>query len=137
MAPIKHLACICIIVRCTQHFCRSPNVITSPNYGSTYDLAHGWLIWGNSGRSNIALKYTKDGQNFGTFPVPPWVTGVQGQCIQSLDNGGDIFMAGSPSAYIFHNADSTWERQTDVPLPNSDWGYGGYAFGYGIQGGGE
>ena len=110
---------------------------TNSNYGSTYDLAHGWLIWGNEKSwGNSTLKYTKDGQNFETFPIPSWAWRVEGQCIQTLDNGGDIFMAGSPSAFIFRNTNSTWERQTDVPLPNSFYSEV-YAYGYGIPGGGE
>ena len=92
-------------------------------------MAHGWLTWitkwswvdnnewgeGWQYPPSTALQYTKDGKAFGTFPVPRWVEGVGGECLETLDNGGDIFMAGRTSAYIFRNSDSTWERQPEVP----------------------
>ena len=85
-------------------------------------MTHGWLMWVNKWSwdgywpsTAAALKYTKDGKTFGTFPVPRWVEGGEGECLETLDNGGDIFMAGRTSAYIYRNTDSTWERQPEVP----------------------
>ena len=102
---------------------------SSSNYGTTYDLTHGWLMWVHMGPrtwsddTQEVLQYTKDGQTFGTFPVPWWVKGVDGRCLETLDNGGDIFMAGRASAYIFRNNDSTWERQPEVPDMDYDYDY--------------
>ena len=91
---------------------------TSANgYASTYDSTHGWLMWekmSDSGDREVA-QYSKDSKSFGTFPVPWWVKGVDVQCLETLDNGGDIFVAGSESVYIYRHADSTWEKQPDVP----------------------
>ena len=62
------------------------------------------------------MQYTKNGKSFGTFPVPWWIKEIKVRCLESLDNGGDFFVAGSESAYIFRHADSTWEKQPDVPV---------------------
>ena len=112
------------------------NITAHPDYGSTYDLTHGWLMWGMEyyyyygglwlKRDTSELHYTKDGNTFDTIPVPSWVKGAygtqgdwesraQGRCLQTLDNGGDIFLAGN-SSYIFRNTDSTWEKQPDLLL---------------------
>ena len=112
------------------------NITAHPDYGSTYDLTHGWLMWGMElykqygymypDTDTSELLYTKDGKTFGTIPLPSWVReGAQGKCLQTLDNGGDIFLAGNLS-YIFRNTDSSWERQPDWPgieLEN-DYDYG-------------
>ena len=120
--------------------------ITSPaKYGSTYDLTHGWLMWGTDVKhyyhqgysyswwvsslvnGTTELHYTKGGKTFGTIPVPLRVReGAQGKCLQALDNGGDIFLAGN-SSYIFRNTDSSWERQPDWPeLKNGYYVYPDY-----------
>ena len=119
------------------------NITAHPDYGSTYDLTHGWLMWGTelhvkhyyyyhsyyvssivTGTSE--LHYTKDGSTFDAIPVPSWVReGAQGRCLQTLDNRGDIFLAGN-SSYIFRNTDSSWERQPDWPVIEleNDYDYG-------------
>ena len=87
-------------------------------YASTYDSTHGWLMWEkmhDSDGDREMAQYSRNGRSFGTFPVPWWVKGVEVQCLETLDNGGDIFVAGTESVYIYRHADSTWEKQPDVP----------------------
>ena len=86
--------------------------------GSTYDSFHGWVIWGN----NNFLEKTKDGRLFEPFPYPPEnLTHYTRTCLESLNNGGDIFttMKGlpyyNPPTYIFRMNSSAWERQPNSP----------------------
>ena len=88
---------------------------SSKYYASTYDSTHGWLMWKEPDFAyDGVVQFTKDGKSFGTFPVPEWAKEVEVRCLESLDNGGDLFMAGSEKTYIFRHAYSSWE-QTDVP----------------------
>ena len=87
----------------------------SANYSATtYDQTHGWLMWKSEEEEEV-LQYTRDGEAFGTFPVPEWAKGLEVRCLESLNNGGDIFMAGRNSTYIYRHNDSTLEQQPDMP----------------------
>ena len=117
--------------------------------GSTYDSFHGWLTWGNDislieiddaddddysyiyqnwgwedrDDANFLVEKTKDGRLFEAFPYPPEnITYSVHVCLESLNNGGDIFTTTSgfrnnknPATYIFRMNSSAWERQPDLP----------------------
>ena len=104
---------------------------TSTVWGvATYDSTHGLVMGGEDiyeligGRwEEVPHKWQKthDGITFEDFPPLYNVEGAA--CLQTLDNGGDIFAAGigSPrvtstrgAAYIFRSNSSTWEQQPDV-----------------------
>ena len=96
--------------------------------GATYDSTHGWVMGGwstfedDGGERQHLLEKTKDGKTFEPFPSLP---DEGASCLETLDNGGDIFATGSGSAsnraYIFRSSISAWKRQPDVPEPVSDW----------------
>ena len=101
---------------------------------ATYDSTYGWLMSGvisdsyGMGEDDEVLTYSKDGKSFGTFPVP-WTDGKT-RCLQTLDNGGDIFVLAEDineysedlnDTYIFRSSNSTWEPQPG--LPDMDYGY--------------
>ena len=94
---------------------------------ATYDSTYGWLMSGVISDSygmesgDEVLTFSKDGKSFGTFPVP-WSDGKT-RCLQTLDNGGDIFVLAGRSwynedmndTYIFRSSNSTWEPQPGLP----------------------
>lgn len=102
-----------------------------PEFGaSTYDSVHGWVIGGRTveyedvDNREYLLEKTKDGRSFEPFPSLPDDFTIYGAmsmsgvtCLETLNNGGDIFVTGSGrnTTYIFRTNTSTWERQPDVP----------------------
>ena len=113
---------------------------------ATSDSTHGWVMGGmrkeNGYRENL-LKKTRDGSSFEPFPSLP--DAGRAICLETLDNGGDIFAASVDSnIYIFRHTNSTtamstttttspvtttnpgnlgtsaWERQPGVPMDTDD-----------------
>ena len=96
----------------------------------TYDSTLGFVISGGANETGFSSSFeaTLDGSSFTTLNPMPIKTYMH--CLVSLDNGGDIFMAGGYSnqaggpsnrTYVYRNRDSgssVWERQQDMPAPN-------------------
>ena len=101
--------------------------------GSTYDSTHGWVIagWsidpittttydyhneGDDENTHFLMEKTMDGKYFEPFPSLP---DEGAACLETLDNGGDIFATGTGQsahrAYIFKNSISEWKRLPDIP----------------------
>ena len=95
----------------------------------TYDSTLGFVISGGANETGFSSSFeaTLDGSSFTTLNPMPIKTYMH--CLVSLDNGGDIFMAGGYSnqvggpsnrTYVYRNRDSgssVWERQQDMPAP--------------------
>ena len=76
--------------------------------------------------SGKLLINTKDGVSFESvssfeYPLHPYYGPTA--CLETLDNGGDLFGIGKTggwghadnATFIFRSSSSTWERQADVP----------------------
>ena len=103
-------------------------------WGSTYDSTHGWVMAGhNTNYTEHLMQNTTDGTTFGIVgPLPfipsPMYRHEEYPCLESLHNGGDIFLTGEAlnSTYIFRSNSSTWERQPDIPIPVELFNCDGY-----------
>ena len=95
--------------------------------GSTYDTVQGWVIWGEIKEhymdgGEFLVEKTNDGRHFEPFPsMPRNFTSYGIVCMESLNNGGDIFAIEDGwregkthiLTHIFRASSSTWERQSD------------------------
>ena len=96
----------------------------------TYDSTLGFVISGGANETGFSSSFeaTLDGSSFTTLNPMPIEAYMH--CLVSLDNGGDIFMAGgmtmfgaqSYEAYIFRTSSSLWERQQNMPTAMSTQG---------------
>ena len=118
---------------------------------ATSDSTNGWVMGGERKENGYRdreylLKKTRDGSSFEPFPSLPERYG-RAICLETLDNGGDIFAASDiydGNIYIFRHTNSTtamstttttspvtttnpgnlgtsaWERQPGVPMDTDD-----------------
>ena len=92
---------------------------TSNKAAATFDSTYGWLMtaWTSAydyydfEQYREVLKYTTNGgKSFGEFPAleDNWLSA---DCLETLDNGGDIIAITSFDIFIFHGNTSTWENK--------------------------
>ena len=102
---------------------------TSNKAAATFDSTYGWLMTASTSDSDYdnnfydsneqdveALKYTKNGRSFGELPALNY---TRVGCLETLDNGGDIFAITtsndgsdrSGDIFIFNGNTSTWEHK--------------------------
>ena len=117
---------------------------TSNKAAATFDSTYGWLMtaWTSDSGYNYnygyeqdeeAMKYTTNGRSFREFPALNYTIDTSYStivdCLETLDNGGDIFAITtsitrgywnelddweSTDIFIFHGNTSTWEHKANI-----------------------